>query len=702
MTKGINEMNRMRDKKGFTLIECVIAIMIILIVSGTALVVYRVALYSAASQWDDYQAVVQADNGLSYFQVSENFELFDKYFRPIVSGDGGMTHTETYQLAGGNFSQSDLSDQMIPMPFSAIRTYESGKVQFYGHSLDSDTEYSDPIAQFTYASDDLAAFRNDTAPLTELCDASAHYEEAGLIKLQYTLKGYNGNRNDYAIRIRYDYYDAAGKKVSAVQAHYEELKIDSKGAPIKDGEGNVTVTHTETCTATAFERYLLQNGYILTPFGYGWTGSTGNKLLCYVYQISEDGKSASVVKENGKDVYYMLDGSFKNYKDKWHESGASAVKVTVKKCNTTSSSSYSNHSNMSEDLGGGTKFTSFDWAFYPWVAFSVAWNGSNDSGAAAIMDIASKKGEGGLLYTDYQLKNGYASNLYYALSDGNTSISVYNNDETPVVLYQYTGKAIASNLNGFQSAGFSATKELEDGTTQYYKKMDLGKPDLVTFDDTEMEISFCKDNGTPIVRFRYKDAATYIDAKESITVENYDYGAYYKNVEGVWRIHYEAKTKDGNLFTRVNTILRQSEDGLFTLVDNLRYGEGSEAQTETTDIFSTYCDQVFLLIDGKETSITLNTVEVGGTIVNVTSVTKYYMYSNSAYGCLVRVTFANFAYDTATEPQYKAWIMKADKLKKITSEVIAGLADENEAVQFENIRSFEAGLGDPYIDYRKG
>ncbi len=477
-------------KKGFSLVECVVAIAVITLVTSVAVGVYTSAQGSSSHQWGNYLATVMADDAVACFKNAEDLDQFEARSADLEElrkcGDRIVVGTD------GDSAEDTVS-------YQTIRAHEDGRVEFY-----TQTPTGTPFATFTY--DDLNKYKADVH------DRDNSLDKGGVFKGQKEPTKPTEFRlgNDLSGKTAAQILEnvANEDKRNAVSIRYFQENGQWKQEIILGYEkyGGTTSSKTKETTGTLplsdLENYLLTEKNWILGFpdnapnkssiantvgpdvleekanGYSTNFYNDYYLYLYVYDISGSKPTLVTRESDGARLVIRItchhEGNWSNgaYGDgiwdkndsvKINDIRSAYVAPTVK--NNSSSVSYQPY--CKDD---GTDF-----------AHETAWKGlpaflhycvTRENAAHVTPNYNDANfpfapiGGGQSSYTDYTLADGKSAELLKvadALSkSGSTQLRAADSAETPTVLFEYTDNKRDEALSGFgfeEDTGFSPINE---------------------------------------------------------------------------------------------------------------------------------------------------------------------------------------------------------------------------------------------------
>ncbi|MBQ0102301.1 MAG: prepilin-type N-terminal cleavage/methylation domain-containing protein, partial [Firmicutes bacterium] len=311
-------------KRGFTLVECIIAIAVISIITMSAVLIFKQALDFISGQWNNYQVQLTGDNILSTFQATEDKESFAKSLEEFLgcAHNGDEENTDVLTVFG-RYSEYDMSSEMVAKSFKTVRVFDRGKVQFFTQPSSEITADTSPLAELVYVSEQDKSNFNSTDK-TRITDNTSIYKEMGAGGGEInaiTVCYYNYVDSDKLIvgtlNHTRGYHFAAYKvyrgegNVIKVSLTYDYVSLKDSGLVYDNNETHKVLER----DATPIEKYLFEKGYVAV-FNYDSGSSadliTGSGRRVFpVYYVDDDGNMQRVKKDE-KTVYLVVDGNTKN------------------------------------------------------------------------------------------------------------------------------------------------------------------------------------------------------------------------------------------------------------------------------------------------------------------------------------------------------------------------------------------------------
>jgi len=208
-----------RNKNGFTIVECVVAMAVMTIISATAVMTYMMASTSINDRWNRFRASVFGNNMLTFFQAADSMNGFDSFFEEgILTHSKEVEKTEEVSLDALKYDEYDPKNQIIPFACTSVKADKlAGKVTFYGGKSE--------LLSFSY-NGEMNAFTSDTATLGNTSVYNVSDEQHQFI---YT-------------------YPDSGSLIVSTNASTTTISCDGRN---------------KTYNTTSFEKYLLNKGWYL-------------------------------------------------------------------------------------------------------------------------------------------------------------------------------------------------------------------------------------------------------------------------------------------------------------------------------------------------------------------------------------------------------------------------------------------------------
>ena len=350
-------MKRMKKNKrrGFTVVECVAAILIITIVTACAIGIFRTALSTGEDNWNNYLTDAIAENALAAFQSSESIGEFDQIIREAMVKTAEDRLLPVIEISRGGAAESSLSDVMLPVHFTRVRaTEENHTVAFFNGET----------SILTFAYGNAAKYVDDVRAASSSlekngCFAAESSSEASLGTI--TVKGNGGGSGE-------------GSESTAVEEKIElfigySTSSTAKQFTVTYDTKNKQVTYTQkdgkqskTCALTAFEEELLANGWYLSPTSgtftnAGMAGAAWGQIYFDAYHLADN---TPVKDENGKQLSYWMKLGYNGTHSYEEETWTKATNTEV----TYLAYRYGNEAGSTwHDLP-----CDFAWQYYPTIA----------------------------------------------------------------------------------------------------------------------------------------------------------------------------------------------------------------------------------------------------------------------------------------------------------------------------------------------
>lgn len=412
-------LHNIKNKKGFGLVECVVALLLFAIVTGSVLTIFSVSRSQIKRQNDQYKIDLMAENILSVYEASNFSDSFKKRMGGLgLTLSGSDSYSQTIGTAGTAQYAFDTQNVPVGVPFSKI-VVKDGSAIFRNSADDGD----------------LVGFEGDY-PNNKLQD-----------KADYNWK-WNSLFNETKKRVP-SRMTLSGKAYPAlaVMSYDYSIIIDEENVSMKLGSMENYISE----PACDFDKYLLKNKYYLKCDYKIETSKAGWPIALpttyhYRFQVYDSGNNA--VKVDGQNLYYCVSVPIANVTISCATDMGKVISgendnsfyyfnldnCTIKYYTGSSCPSYSNFKNELTD--NGTKFTG-KWCFLPWFVYK------NDGNIPAKCD----KFVAGYDYYEYTPKTEVANNIYYALNTTkNTEILLFNSDGALLFPYGADSTNPLSNL----------------------------------------------------------------------------------------------------------------------------------------------------------------------------------------------------------------------------------------------------------------
>ncbi len=610
-----------KNRNGFTLVECIVAVSVISVITAAAIGIYQTAQHTAVDQWDGFLATVMADNALADFQNADSMEEFENGLDGLVQ-IGSQTEKTVDLTVDRSYYEYDLANAQIPCPFDRVRAYESGRVSV----LDSAGQ---DLVTFDYGGK-TAGFSSDTAILTK---ADGIYQKDGESRDAGGITSLTvDNRDDYKVT-------------------YTNDKVKFENTLQGSGEFDIT----------PLEKYLLSQGYFLhfadntdtdNPI---WNGDY-RYFYFYVYERKQNGNVQQVYTDKNHyltlRIKYDSKGDTPNSNDKSSWNKTKKIHVTeVKFAEIYETSNWSiddgDYRNDYKDANGNG-FSDFYWGGMPFFAYYCAGEKTfyytphiEDKNT----QITVTQGAGGLVYTDYVIKPdaGIVSQIDHALSK-NGELQLIGDHGT--LLYDFLGE-VTGALGQLRANCHFASKNDTDAADGFRKHRALTEGIELTgvyCDDGNKKIVFYQDDiGKPILSFVYAAAEQYDTDKNAIN--------------GVYRDFYDPS---GKLKVTGEPIIHRIEgDNIYQLV--------IRSVKEDIIVFTSHGGTVQARVPFSDDDFQM---KVKRSTVSGSAVTRCYIYvpNNGNYGCYIVVTYSDtVSADLSVEPRIRIWILPKKELPTDTA-----------------------------------
>jgi len=704
-----------KRKKGFTLIECIVAFAIVTVVSTSAVVIYQSVTKSMVGKWDNYAVTVSASNVLSVFKASDNTADFANKLSAVLSefeiNKASGEKNDTVEVPTVDSSlEYDLSQKMSSTGFGTIKAVEETKKVTMLNSS------GNTLLTLNAGDSDYTTVRDKISGMTSVYNADKSNEES----IDETEKIY----------IPYNSSDKTKQFDIIINKTKKTITITSKS------------NATQTSAMNEFEEYIyITKGWYLEPNSNSGQSSVpslaqNSETSGYLSFFVKEQKTNNRVQYNGSDM--LLQMNFYQY-----DNGlpASCTSLGNAKMDFTSATKWQDVStkvysvtyyNTSKNFEQFKKKNYTDMSAFIYIYMGCSKRSM--TGSCTYGYTAAKAC--GLKSTTYTLKSDYSAtaDILYAEAR-NTSdahwVRLYNSDvsynETSgdnegKLIYEFKGTSeqVTEFVNKVKSA-FNLTSETKryvvDGKTvtpdtanaevysSIYKNNTVVSADKIkvsSYNDSstskmKYEVSFLDSSNVTLCSFEY----TYAGLLESdlasttdVTVAECD--AVLKNTTNTKKEVTKSLSKKGN----VKVQYRTENDGscTYTVYISTTSG-GTEEQTKIFTSHATLFAVNEIFFKDQKTDVgAVNKIE--STFGNAT--TSAYYYSLGDYSCFVITTFSDVVNtDAGIQPQIKIWLLSTDKIPTdILSKMSAsGLSDSELNQLWDNLTS---KLGKTYLTYQKG
>ncbi|MCQ2440938.1 MAG: type II secretion system GspH family protein [Clostridia bacterium] len=644
------------NKKGFSLVECVVALLLFSIITGSVLTVFSASRNQIKKQNMQFKSDLLQSNIISAYEASSDYNNMANI---LGWEEKDADDTPEVPISGGNGNGS------IPVPvhFDKITVDNDAEGKTYAKFIDDSKSPKELITfEGNYTNNKLKSsdIPTDyytetpvTVPRTMVLEGQAHPTAEGLT-----------GAYDYTYTIT-------------------ELKVK-----FEMGTGSLEKDTTD------FDKYLLDNGLYLRCVKVGSDRYDGalisikdgynvkmfRDFYFEVFDINDNSKKQYIC------VSYQLGSTTITYKNFWNVLGiiadyANSIEDSLTYNNQLASfynntsiektyfsltgatiktyfgdscpnvdATYSKQEATAEHKRGDPKFTELkadgynfktgNWYFVPWLAYR---DGKE-------YQPKCKKYEPGRTYYEYTPKEGKASNIYYVLKNGK-DIKIFDTDSVNIFsFYKDETKANTALNNNTCNISKATTRTYSDNEYEvWYQKGNMSGKTVsqIIFDDTKKEITVYSNDNQPFIRFIYKNNnSTYTSDKNSIKTG--DYKEYY--------------TVSGNTATIKSPNTVYFNCGGFTGPYSIKIND------ETVFISNAQCFEIkdAVPVDSSDISYGM----IGEPISGSVNAKTYYVscnVGNSDTSLVVKITFCDLAkpktVDGETvEPEIKIWSIVTAKI----------------------------------------
>ena len=437
----------LKNKNGFSLMECVIALLLFSIIVASVLTMFSSSRNQIKRQNDQYKVELMASNILAAYEGSNTSTSFSNRLGNLgLELNTSGTYNRTIGSEGHGQYSFDAQNIPVAIPFSKI-VVKDGEAVFKNESGNSD------LVSFegTYPDNKLQSNEDYGWNPSEL------YDEEEITALEsITLTG------------------TARPLISFKPNSHFEYTITMTESKVKMTYGDFS----EEQESSSFDRYLLKNAYFLKCVG-GYSPSLLNITDSgYYYFQVYDAITKNAVKVDGKNLYYYIHYNMPYFT-------CSAQLATLADDDNVAGSYYFDlsgctikylvSSSLQENADAYTELTDEDgnafnegkWYFFPWLAFRKIED---------FTPICSNY-EIDCVYHEYRTKTNLMSNIYYVLdSSRNSELLMFNSDKELIFpIHSDYSKTPLQNLIsncGFGINGKRNTQGVYNGMTydKWYKK----------------------------------------------------------------------------------------------------------------------------------------------------------------------------------------------------------------------------------------
>ena len=586
--------NRTKNKKGFSLMECVVALLLFSVITGAVLTVFSSSRNQMRRQNDKYKTELMAGNILSAYEGCNTTESFEKRM----------------QTLGINLAKTNTFSKTIGTEGTGQYSFDSGNIPV-----------AIPFSKIT-VKNDTATFRNedDTA---DIVGFGGEYPDNKLLNDEVRSWEW-GNYFDEAKKREPTEMTLSGKAyyhglLSGSQTYDFTYKINEESVLLKMGSMSGYISK----PASSFDKYLLENKYYL-KCGYA-VQQSGFILKTNHYRFQVYNIDNTPVQVNGNNLYYCIsisgvtaaltcNANMQSVVGGSDDADASYFdfdNCTIKYYTGKSCPSYSS---FSTELKNGKSSFSGKWYFMPWFVHENEGNIEPDC----------DKYVDGFDYYEYTPKENVTSNIYYALTSlEKNAMLLFNSDGELIFPYDGDTSAPVANLQvtcGFGNDGKRNTQALYNEMVfdKWYKRgeVPLWNVTKVRFIDNASGISRIVFYGKPedgateseYITFNYssEDHDKFIDDRAAVLNFNGNFSKWY-NYEKTYSAN-ELKTVDDPALLeeyKTSDKLKEITFGKSTEKENLVYYTVSRStrasQGKYTYTYTYYSYEVTVTKDVKLT-----------------------------------------------------------------------------------------------------
>jgi len=702
------------NKKGITLVECIMAIAVISIISAVAVVIYRTSLRSTNKQWDNYLTTVMADNALACFQNANDLATFEENLDGLTQVGNDATQYFDIKVSESVREMNLSTQSAIPASFDKIRTYDTGVVSVISGS--------DTLAEFNYGGK-TSQFTADTALLTK--SDGMYSASSAPAKKTLTVNASGGGKSSVPVcQTSYQFVITE-----------EQVALYFRGSVYSGKQATTRDTKNITYDTTPIEKYYLKNNRFLVPNTKSYKETVkirvNSKYTNYclfvfaVFEMSDDGVVSQAKNASGKYIYvcavaekpssaptdWLNDST--GYKIVRVYEGYSATSFCSNEGNTSGDMNvyengsyvvkYGRQINTTADVFScfmkSTSTTSF-------TSFSKCFN------ASGVTEITSSVTSADFTWKYIPalvaLKNGQS----YYLPQFILNTNFYNNESlwstrTNFLVYKHSSDNFSDFPKG--APGVSSKAEYTDYVlksgvsvpSQIYCALAktgeiqlCGSADTLLYDfhgditnplaqiksKCGFQTGVAADGGftkwwsvtagirlTKVIQNTAASAIEFYDGSKKVIWFDYANSTDYSDACAALLTQYGTNYDgDGNIKTATtgDMLVRYNDSGLYEVL--VRNGA-----TDTV-VFST--DKGVLRTQLNDESMSFERAVGGTSTIQGTAITRCYQYvpNDGDMACFIRVTFANaISVDTtnSVEPRIRIWIIPRDKLPKNSSDM---------------------------------
>jgi len=273
-----------KKKKGFSLVECLVAFLIISIVSVSAFTTIRTSNNYIRNNWNKYCAEIMADNALACFQGSDNNTAFaTKFSDGTACGNGGqnaVTQSSTAEYYNRTFQAGTSSG----LQFDSIVATESSKEIKFLNGTDEALALTDNSSYSNYVHDNADSLDK----LTSVYSKTPSTNNSITVDI---ISGHAAQINTYKAFSSLQYIIGT----DGVEIYSRKSTMNQGNREIKD------ITNLEI---TPVERHFLDNNQFLC-FNYNSFEEDG-KIYLAVFQITNENGVYKYSQAKEDDQYQVI------------------------------------------------------------------------------------------------------------------------------------------------------------------------------------------------------------------------------------------------------------------------------------------------------------------------------------------------------------------------------------------------------------
>ncbi len=587
--------NIIKNKKGFSLAECTVALLLFSIIAACVLTVFSSSRNQIRNQNKQFKSDLLKNNIISAYQASSNYNNM-----------ANILNWETKE-----------ADDTSAVPISVDNGNGSIPVKVHFDKITVDGGYA------TFKAEEK---KQDGTP-------------AGTYKDIISFEGnYSNNRLSSPSDIPNDYYTETSITIP------KEMVLEGQAHPVVEG---ITGTYDYTYTineskvkfemgsgtleedATDFDKYLLDNGLYLKCVKTRSRTILGLGYYDYYYRVysAENNQPLNtyycVTFETLQQAFLTFTTLFNFYDGEDLEDSHSYLNLAYATIKTYSGDSCPNvddkysrqEANATGHKYGDPKFTELNvtgynfktgnWYFAPWLAVHDKTQ----------YQPTCTKYEPGRTYYEYIPKSEKASNIYYILKKDNV-VEFFDTDSVNIFSFNKdeakTNTALTNNTCNISKA--TTRTYNSDVYDVWYQKGNMpGKTvNKIVFNDTKKEITVKSNDNKEFIRFLYTNNSVYDSDKNSIKTG--DYKEYFTvsgntaTIKAPDTVYFKCESFDGSYSIKINdeTIFTSNAQN-FEIIGaqpmtegEVSYGMIGEPTSETTNAKTYY---VSCVVGNSDTSL---------------------------------------------------------------------------------------------------